>query len=122
MKTYHWNGEYWYRRNWSLFHHICSWIIWVGGWEKANGNGWKIVYRDRREKLRVASPTPIALLGHRLVLYGRWLDVRIGKRILVLMWGGEKKIYLSPDGTPDRANSWWLGAPYEVIMQAKQDM
>ena len=115
MKTYHFNGENWYCRNWSLLHHIRYWFIWIGGWEKPNGTGWKFTYAPRK----LSSPCPITLLGHRIVIYGlNWFEIRFGKNWLVFHFGN-RHIYLSPDATPDNARVWLYGAPYEITSRAK---
>lgn len=118
MKTYHWNGEYWYERRWSLFHHIRHWLIWIGGWEKANGEGWHLTQVFNKRKLR--SPTPVALFGGRFTHYGWGWNIRFRKTYFVWSRSGRPlHIYLSPDGTPGRATTWIKGVPYEIYMNAR---
>ena len=117
MKTYHWNHEEnrWYMRDWNLFHHLRHWFVWVGGWEKANGAGWNFFYRGANGKRRLLSPTPISLFGHRITFYGWGWQIRVGKRWLVASKAGHPlQVYLSPDGTPSGATSWWYGTPHEI--------
>lgn len=37
MRTIHHNGEHWYEDRRSLPKRLRTWLIWFGGWEKANG-------------------------------------------------------------------------------------
>lgn len=122
MKTYHWNGENWYSRNWSLLHHIRHWFIWFGGWEKANGEGWKIL-RRHNGKFYIASITPVTIFGSRVTFYSWGFNIRIGYRWLVFSkFGGKRKIYLSVDGTPNNANSWWYGTPNNIVNESQNNM
>lgn len=120
MKTYRNNGEYWYADRRSPFQRARMWLIWFGGWEKANGTGWAL--RRRRfpgARTTVADPTPVSILGHRLTFFGTWLQVRLPHTYLVLRYrggySGGPYAYLSNDGTPSRAHHWLFGAPREVI-------
>ena len=118
MKTYHWNGEYWYERRWSILHHIRHWFFWIGGWEKANGEGWQL--RHQRPQRKLKDPFPIALLGGRITFYGWGGQIRGLHRYLV--WSrsvGSLKIYLSHNGTPGGATTWIKGVPYEIYKVAR---
>ncbi len=123
MKTWHWNGEFWYLRDWSLAKRLRVWLIWFGGWERANSTGWSFRW-DFNGKLK--SPTPLSLFGHRFTHYGWGWNLRLGGRWLV--WcharhGQRAQAYLSDNGTPNRATAWLLNPPQEVVVaaQARQD-
>lgn len=118
MKTYHHNGEHWYVRDWSLFHHIRNWFIWIGGWEKANGSGWEI-FRKYMGKWELVDPTPISIFGHRFTYYGWGWHLKIGNRWLT--WsngGGVLQVYLSNNGTPSQATTWLYGEPPDIRIEA----
>lgn len=123
MRTYHHNGEHWYRRDWSLWHHIRHWLVWVGGWEKANGEGWELT-RSYLGKRRLADPTPISLFGHRFTHYGWGWNLRVAGGYLVCVRDGGPgrpgRMYVSANGTPDRATTWFYGEPPEVRAEAEQ--
>src|SRR5690349_11986919 len=72
MRTLHWNGERWYVNEMSLLKRVRRWFIWIGGWELANGRGWRL--RTPREQGRQIwmHPTPVSVLGHRATFYGHW--------------------------------------------------
>jgi hypothetical protein len=119
MKTYHWNGEYWYERNWSLWHHIRTWFIWIGGWEKANGAGWRLRY-EHSGKLK--SPAPVSLFGDFFTWYGWGWNIRVKRGLLVYSHSGgrARKMYISPNGTPSQAVTWLFGAPNEIKKKAEE--
>lgn len=138
MDTWHFNGEEWYERNWSLFHRIRHWFIWIGGWEKANGEGWHILRRDNfhaaikyKKYKRLFSytwmfhfPAPVTFFGHRFTWMGwdwGW-QLRTKRGHLVYSKKGHPKpiMYLSPDGTPSSATDFYLNPPHEIIKQIKQ--
>ncbi len=107
MITYHWNGEHWYKRDHSLLKRFRRWLLWVGGWELTNGAGWKVQ----------GDPHPISLVGHRVTLFGDWMDIRTPWGIFVC---GKDHAFFSPDGTPGSATTWLRGAPQEVLEGAEQ--
>jgi hypothetical protein len=122
MITYHWNGEYWYKRNWSILKRIRHWIIWIGGWEKVNSTGWEFFTNYGKKKLK--DPTPITLFGHFITIqpFGFYLSFKRG--YFVVSRSGIKKgqptqIYLSPNGTPQGAICWFHGTSKEVINSIK---
>jgi hypothetical protein len=77
---------------------LRRWVIWFGGWELANGEGWRFEY----------GPTPVSLFGHFITFYGGgWVDVRVGRGTLVVFFPGSHRrsvpgchAYWSPNGTP----------------------
>jgi hypothetical protein len=97
MKTYHWNGEYWYQRTDSLLRRILEWFIWNGG-----------TLRDHY---------PLSFFGHRITFYGWGWQVRIRHGCIVYSSRPDRVLYFSPNGTPYRATAWWIGTPL-VITQA----
>lgn len=107
MRTYHWNGEYWYRNDASLLRRALTWLVWLGGWGVFGG--WRVF------------STPIALFGHRLTFYGWGEQLRIGGGYLVFSrCGGARKLYWSTDGTPSGAVVWFAGVPYDVRRSVEQ--
>lgn len=122
MKTYKHNGEYWYVDARSPFKRVRNWLIWFGGWEKADGAGWKI----RRDSPRggIYGPRPVSILGHRVTFFGSWFDVRLPHTILVVRlragYDGGPYAYLSRDGTSSRAHHWLFGAPRGVRKAAER--
>lgn len=124
MITYHHNGECWYKRNWSIFHWIRNWFIWVGGWEKANGKGWQFRIEYSSGNKGWMSPTPIAMFGHRIVIFNffhPWVDIRLKRFRGILVFNMRKKLkcYISKDGTPSAAHIWLWNTPSEVKEEAR---
>lgn len=123
MLTYHWNGECWYLRRWSALHHLRNWLIWIGGWEEPNGEGWSLLFDGWRDTWTRArqwkSPTPVSVFGHRVTWFGWGLNVKLpGGGWLVVVWrtgGAPWRVYLSHNGTPSEAWCWISGAPREVV-------
>lgn len=112
---YRWSGEYWYADRRSLWKRVRQWFIWVGGWEKANGQGWRLRIPHGKRWLWM-SPTPVSVFGHRATLQNGWIDLRWfrGTR-LVLHWRhGDRHAYISRNGTPYDAHCWLFGAPRRV--------
>jgi|GEM_PF-2473729 len=114
MKTWQFNGEYWYVNNRSLFRRIRQWFIWIGMWEKSNGQGWDW---DRVFKLK--SPTPISLFGNLFTYYGWGFNVSIKGTYFVCSFVN-KQIYCSPDGTPSKATIFFRSPPREVLEQIEK--
>jgi len=67
MKTLKWNGEQWYIDNRSLWKRFRQWIIWIGGWELANGEGWS--FRSSYDKKLWMKPYPISFFKS-ITFYG----------------------------------------------------
>jgi hypothetical protein len=84
FRTYHYNGNNWYERRWSLWQHIRTWFIWIGGWEKANGKGWKLFSR-RARGWRLRSPAPISLFGYRVTWYSWGLEICLGEKTFAIV-------------------------------------
>jgi hypothetical protein len=122
MKTYHWNGDEWYERDWSVWHHFRHWFIWLGGWERANGSGWRLYLNTKKvgggnRKLWL-SPYPVSLFGGRITFFGWGWDLKVKGGWLVYSSIGRRKLYISPNGTPSQAVSWLIGAPDSVKKNA----
>lgn len=115
MKTLHHNGEYWYENSQSLVKRARRWLIWIGGWEKANGAGWDLSTPSRRHFM---PPFPVSVLGHRTTFFGNWMQIRLPHTYLTIRfkrgYSGGPYAYLSNDGTPGGAHCWLFGAPHEV--------
>ncbi len=79
---------------------LRQWVIWIGGWEKANGEGWQFRTSDRSIFM---PPWPISLLGHRFTFFGWGWQLRLShpRRYLVHSKSG---LYISTDGTPPRSS------------------
>ena len=116
MKTYHRTDEGWYMQDWSLFHRLRDWFIWVGGWEKANGGGWRIFLKTPSGRLRMP-PTPVSLFGRRITFHRWWVDIRLRKGWLVV---SKTCAYLSPDATPSAATAWYFGTPPDIKAKASR--
>lgn len=117
MRTYHDNGEYWYYKDWTVSHRIRHWFIWLGGWEKPNGEGWWFRYPSGSWK----RPYPVSLLGHRVTFQPWGWSVRTRHGYLCYSTEqGHRKFYTSPDGTPDSAHTWFFGAPSDVVQAADE--
>ena len=112
MKTLRWNGERWYVDSRSLWKRVRQWVIWIGGWERANGAGWQfsIKHPYRRVGRIWMGPTPVSLLGHRVTFFSHWFDFRIRSGVVVVNFR-ERHAYVSRDGTPNRAHHWLWGVP-----------
>lgn len=122
MKTYKHNGEHWYVDSRSPFKRARMWLVWFGGWEKANGAGWE--WPRRRIGRGFYGPTPVAILGHRLTFFGAWMQVRFPRTYLVIRfrkgYSGGPYAYFSNDGTPHSAHHWLFGASRSVVRAAEQ--
>lgn len=86
-----------------LSFHLCRWrqsyLLWVGGWERANCGGWEL--RTKEGKLR--DPLPVTVAG-RLNLFGWGWNLKAFGTILV--YSHCSGLYVSPDGTPGSATRW----------------
>lgn len=93
-----------------VFRKMRQQLIWFGGWELANQGGWRfrLPYGFGNEKWLRMSPTPISFWFNRLVIYGGFLDFKIGRGWLMIKWRPEFRMYWSPDGTPSRLQ-WEFG-------------
>jgi len=104
---------------------IRRWIIWIGGWEKANSSGWKFTIEHthcNRKTGRITTihryldPTPISLFGNFLTIQP--FGIHISTRWGYLCWSWRKLMqerpnlghcYLSPNATPSAATKWFWG-------------
>lgn len=76
-------------------------VIWFGGWEEANGGGW----RFRLDGGGWTDPFPLSVLRV-LTFYGWGMQCRLPGTYFVWSWRGDRGMYFSPDGTPDNATCW----------------
>lgn len=106
MRTLRFNGERWYVDSRSLWKRLRQWVVWVGGWERANGKGWALSTTNGRGRLWL-SPTPVSFFGHRLTIYGHWIGA--GRRARLVVNFRDRYAYLSVDGTPSGAYAWLWG-------------
>jgi hypothetical protein len=116
MKSWHWNGEFWYSRDWSLLKRLRVWLIWLGGWEQANSSGWKLFGKNVGEPhYHWIDPRPISLFGHRITFFRKWIDVKLPGCYMRI-----KKKYISLDhGTPNTTFAYFGEAPKHIKRQAE---
>lgn len=107
MNTLRFNGERWYVDRRSLWKRVRTWFVWVGGWEEANGAGWRFRIPVGSRRIWM-TPTPVSFLGHRLTIFGHWFDFRVPGGVLVVNFR-ERHAYISRDGTPSSAHHWLWG-------------
>jgi len=112
MKTYEWNGEYWYECTRSIPLRIRRWLVWLGGWENSLG------------KFKIeGDPTPIGLLGHRVEIQRWGITIRSHGGYYCLVWRGDgnsaRRAYFSTNGSPSGATRWFLGTPRSVVEAAE---
>lgn len=100
MRTLKWNGERWYWDERSLWKRCRQWLIWIGGWEQANGKGWDFTL-DLGYRKKMMSPLPISLFGHAIVLFGWGGHIRLRRGRCYFTWS-QSGVYVSSDGTPPR--------------------
>src|SRR6266699_203698 len=101
-----WNGEQWYIDERSLWKRCRQWVIWIGGWEKANGTGWRL--HCEYDTSILMSPAPVSVLGHRLTWFGWGWQLKL-KRRYYLVWS-KSGLFVSHDGTPpsEQADGFFL--------------
>jgi hypothetical protein len=98
MRTLKHNGECWYVDERSLWKRVRQWVMWIGGWEKPNGKGWKFTI-DLGKKKRLMNPSPISFFGHFIIFYSWGGHIRF-KRGCYFVWSKTSGMYVSSDGTP----------------------
>lgn len=106
----------WYRRHiWTPFctvvvrqgtwrQYLCRLrrkVIWIGGWERANCEGW----RFRLDDGHWMSPTPWSLFTF-FTYYGWGWDLHLPQGVLV--YSKRLGLFISPDGTPQHRCTRWL--------------
>lgn len=142
--AYRTNGEYWYRDALPLLSRVRRWVVAFGGWETPHWSSDGYSYRwSVRNKVRLAlrargrrtrtfalysSLCPVSLFGGRLTFqpFGvnwwsrrrqAWYCLHYGYR------GTARKrwhAYRSHNATPWGADTWYAGAPVDVIRAATQ--
>lgn len=122
MKVYKFNGEYWYESSDSALLRVLKWAVWLGGYsvvaKLVREDGWRSIPRHWRNL------TPVSVLGHRATFYGRrrWMEIRTRCGFLVIRFRNENQVpcaFLSPDGTPQNAHTWFGNAPRDVREMAR---
>jgi hypothetical protein len=98
MRTLKWNGEKWYYDERSRWKRCRQWLIWLGGWEKPNGTGWKFLI-DYGNKKSLMSPAPLSLFGHLFTWFGWGWQLKLKRWHRWLVWS-KSGFYVSSDGTP----------------------
>jgi hypothetical protein len=103
MRTLKWNGERWYIDERSLWKRCRQWLIWIGGWEKPNGTGWR--FRNSYDRSIFMPPFPISLLGHLFTFFGWGWQMKLCKLYpfkvyRYVTWSKRSGFYISNDGTP----------------------
>lgn len=122
---YKFNGECWYLDRRSPWLRMRQWLFWIGGWELANGAGWRPLLSNPNRLLgwMFMPPTPISVLGHRATFYGWGLTFRYaGSWLTVTFPRGDQPLraYVSNDGTPQGAHTWIAGAPRDIVEMAER--
>lgn len=126
MKSYRYNGEYWYLDSRPLWLRLFQWIIWIGGWCKYKGGidiigTWTTSY-PWYKRYYVKSPFPISLFNHLFTFYGWGAQLKLESGYLVWCWNPKehRSIYISKDGTPVNAHHWIFGEPTAVRWAAEK--
>jgi hypothetical protein len=117
MTTLRFNGEYWYEDERPTWKRIQERIAWIGGWQTHGPKSRFPV--SLRQRLSWELLTPIALFGHRIVLYRHWFDVRTPYGTLVVNLR-ERYAFISHNGTPTAAHTWLYGAPHDIREAARE--
>lgn len=134
------NGEYWYRDMIPLWMRLFRWFISIGGWQSPHWTQAGYTYRwQARHAIRLAlrarghrsgafalysSACPLSFFGGRLTFqpFGVSYWSRRVRGYYCLHWGHGKQewtCYRSHDATPSGADTWYVGAPKEVIRLAQ---
>jgi hypothetical protein len=103
VKTIHHNGERWYTDTRSIARRIREWFLW--------------------NPMGLAGP--ISILGHRATYHGWGFQIKLDHGwILTVSWPHghqpDWRAYISPNGTPGQATTWFVGTPREILEQAAQ--
>jgi hypothetical protein len=111
------NGEYWYEAP-PLYKRIRKWFLWIGGWEKSNSEGWHFRYDHGEWR----SPTPMSFLGHKITIQHFGIYFRLPSGHLHIGWSKNqgRKCYISPDGTPQNAHTWFWGLPKDILNSSRK--
>ena len=97
------------------FKRIREWFVWFGGWEKANGKGWRFYLNSTRQGKphRIwLGPTPVSLFGHHITFFTWGFQVALRHDYLVIVWRPYRACYFSPNGTPWAATRRFWGRDY----------
>jgi hypothetical protein len=113
MKLHRWNGERWYEDDRAAVARVAGWVLWPGGWQTFRT--WSL-----KERMKPRHWTPWSLFGHRITCFGWGLQWRVKGGYWLAVWRPGKRIYWSPDGTPDQATVWLYGTPRHVTHAAAE--
>jgi len=102
MRTLKYNGEKYYYDERSLWKRCRQWLIWIGGWERANGKGWKFLI-DYGYKKGLMSPAPISVFGNFFTWFSWGWQIKLAHLHRYLVWS-KSGLYISSDGTPPRSD------------------
>ena len=86
------------------------WLIWIGGWEKANSTGWHFRYDSGKWR----KPYPVSLFRRITIYSGEWVDIRLQGQYMTINFR-RRYAYLSRDGTPSRAHKWLWGTEADTL-------
>ncbi len=83
---------------------LRKWLVWFGGWEKADGTGWKfrINYGHR---IGWRNPYPLSVLGHMATFFSWGWQIRLSDNYW-LVWAKRTGLYVSSDGTPPDSGNY----------------
>lgn len=113
MITFSNSGEGWSVSRLGVLKRLRRRLVWVGGWEKPNGWGWQPVAYGRLQ-----SPTPIALLNHRVAIQSFGIHIRAFGTYWCFMKDG--RAYGSRNATPWDAHIWLRKPPKKVLHEAEE--
>lgn len=141
MHPYRNNGEYWYRDVQPLWLRVLRWFVAIGGWSmphwttagytyRWHGDAVRRAIRARGHRSRVfaiySSMCPLTFIGGRLVFQSFgvswWSRRRQAYYCLHSDHAHTKRrwyAYRSHNSTPWGADTWYFGAPREVIQAAQ---
>jgi hypothetical protein len=144
MGRYRYNGEYWYRDMQSWLGLLLRWFVSIGGWQMPHWTVEGYTYRWKaRHAIRLslrarghrswlfalyASACPLSLFGGRITFnnfgVSYWSRRRRAWYCLHYDFTGKNKrmrwyAYRSVNATPWGADTWYFGAPREVLLAAK---
>jgi hypothetical protein len=134
------NGEYWYRDRIGPLARLLMWFVHIAGWHMPHWDARGYSYRWHLPAIKRAfrarghrswafalysSMCPLTLFGGRLVFQPFGVSVSTRTTYYCLHYGHNKTArkrwyaYRSSNSTPWGADTWYFGAPKEVIEAAQ---